>query len=400
VSRPSGKSVLISGAGVAGPSLAWWLSHYGFEPTIVEIAPEFRAGGYVIDFWGKGYELTERMGLMPAIERAGYHVQEVRFVHSDGSRAGGFATAPFYKATGGRFISVARGDLARIIWDSLPDSVETRFGDEIVALEQDGDGVRVSFAKGRAQSFDLVVGADGLHSRVRELVFGPEQSFERFLGYGFAAFTVEGYEPRTPDVYMMYGVPGRQVARFTLRDDKCLILLLWRDGGEELPHGGAAHRQLLRELFAEVGWEIRPILEALDRSTDLYVDRVSQIRMPHWSKGRIALTGDAAWAPSFLAGEGTGLAIMGAYVLAGELARAHGSSAAFGAYEKRLRKFMESKQQMASRFGGAFVPKTRFGVAFRNLVASSFNLRPVGNLVLGAGLRDDIDLPDYDADAR
>jgi 2-polyprenyl-6-methoxyphenol hydroxylase-like FAD-dependent oxidoreductase len=153
---------------------------------------------------------------------------------------------------------------------------------------------------------------------------------------------------------------------------------------------------MLMDKFQDIGWEARPILEALDRSTDLYVDRVSQIHLPEWSKGRMALTGDAAWAPSFLAGEGTGLGIIGAYVLAGELARSGGDPSAFSAYERRLRKFMESKQKMATRFGGAFVPKTRFGVNFRNWVASTFNFAPIGNVVLGAGLNDDIDLPDYD----
>ncbi len=391
------KRVLISGAGVAGPTLAWWLNRFGFEPSIVEIAPEFRSGGYMIDFWGKGYDLAERMGLMPRIDSAGYRVQDVRFVGSDGNRAGGFSVAPFYRATDGRFISVPRGELARIIWDSLPENVDTRFGDEIAAIEEEGDYLRVAFAKAPPERFDFVVGADGLHSRVRELVFGPEERFERFLGYGFAVCTVAGYEPRTPDTYQMYGVPGRELARFAMRNDRSMILFLWSDDTIDLPETDAARRAMLAERFADIGWEARPMLEALDRSTDLYVDRVSQIHLPKWSKGRIALTGDAAWAPSFLAGEGTGLGIIGAYVLAGELARSGGEPGAFAAYEKRLRDFIDSKQKMAGRYGGAFVPKTRFGVAFRNLVASSFNFSPIAKLVIAAGLRDDIDLPDYAA---
>lgn len=365
----------------------------------MEIGQQFRSGGYVIDFWGKGYEITDRMGLIPRVQHSGYHAQEVRFVNSDGSRAGGFATKPFYRATGGRFISIARGDLARIIWEALPETVETRFGDEIAQLEQRDDCVHVEFAQGAAQSYDFVIGADGLHSRVRELVFGPEQRFELFLGYAFAAFTVEDYEPRNPGVYMMYGVPGRQVARFTMRDNKCLILFLWTDDGAELPHGQSAQRAMLMKRFQDIGWEGRTILGALDRSADLYVDRVSQIHLPKWSNGRIGLTGDAAWAPSFLAGEGTGLSIIGAYVLAGELARSGGDPSAFAVYERRLRSFIESKQKMATRYGGAFVPRTRLGVAFRNLVASTFNFGPIGNLVLGAGFGDHIDLPDYGQEA-
>jgi 2-polyprenyl-6-methoxyphenol hydroxylase-like FAD-dependent oxidoreductase len=389
------KRILISGAGISGPTLAWWLARFGFEPTIVEIAPHFRTGGYMIDFWGKGFDLVDRMGLLPEVERAGYHVQEVRLVRSDGSRAGGFSVKPFYKATGGRFISLARGDLAKIIWNALPDGVETRFGDEVASIESHDAGVRVAFASGQSENFDFVVGADGLHSHIRELCFGPEERFEKYLGFAFAAFTIDGYEPRRPDIYMMYGVPGRQAARFAMRGNRTLVLLLWREDSPSLPDNDSGRRDLLCRKFGDIGWEARPMLEALDRATDLYVDRMSQIYMPCWSSGRIALVGDAAWAPSFLAGEGSGLGIIGAYVLAGELTRGHGDPEAFAAYEKRLRPFIESKQKMATHLGGAFVPKSRFGVGLRNFVASTFNNPLIAKLVLASGLRDDIDLPNY-----
>jgi 2-polyprenyl-6-methoxyphenol hydroxylase-like FAD-dependent oxidoreductase len=399
VKAEAGKRVLISGAGVAGPALAWWLDRFGFQPVIVEVAPEFRAGGYMIDFWGKGFELAGTMGLLPEVERGGYHVREVRFVNADGSRAGGFSTDPFWTATDGRFTSLPRGALAGIIWRALGDRARTRFGTSIAALHQEEDGVAVRFADGREERFDLVIGADGLHSKVRELLFGPERRFESFLGYDFAAFTIAGYEPRDPDVYMSYGLPGRQVYRFTMREGRTLVLLLWtaeRSGG--IPEGEAARRALLRERFRGVGWECPRMLDALDGAGDLYVDRMSQIHLPAWSGGRVALVGDAAWAPSLLAGEGTGLAIIGAYVLAGELARSGGHPAAFAAYEERLRAFIEGKQKMASRFGGAFVPKTRFGLKFRNWVAGLLNVPPIARLALSRGVKDHIELPDYAAE--
>lgn len=390
---------MISGAGVAGPALAWWLDRFGHETTIVEIAPEFRSGGYMIDFWGKGYELIDRMGLLPQVERAGYRIREVRFVDSDGGKAGGFSTDPFWDATGGRFVSLPRGELARIIWNSVRGRVETRFGDEIAALEPGGDGVGIDFASGRSDRFDLVIGADGLHSRVRELLFGPEERFERFLGYKFAAATIRGYEPRTDDTYMMHGVPGRQVARVTMRHGKTLALFIWsEDEPGEIAHGGEAQRALLRSKFERVGWECPALLDGLERSDDLYIDRMSQIRQPQWSKGRLALVGDAAWAPSFLAGEGTGLAIIGAYVLAGELRRSGGDPQAFAEYDRRLREFMTGKQRMATRFGGAFVPKTPFGVAFRNWASNLLNIGPFARLALSTSLKDDIELPDYEAE--
>ncbi|HEX4799665.1 MAG: FAD-binding domain [Myxococcales bacterium] len=393
----SRRKVLISGAGVAGPTLAWWLQHFGFEPSIVEIAPQFRTGGYMVDFWGKGFDLIERMGLLPEVERSGYRIKEVRFVHADGSRAGGFSTEGFQHATGGRFTSLPRSDLAGIVWRSLPSSVESRFGDEVVRLEPESDAVRVHFARSAAEKFDLVIGADGLHSRVRQLVFGSEDRFETFLGYAFAAFTVTGYGPRTTDTYLGHAVPGRSASRVSMRDDRTLILLIWREETSALPPTDKARRALLKERFAGMGWEADRMLEALDNADDLYVDSISQIHLPRWSDGRIALVGDAAWAPSFLAGEGCGLGIMGAYVLAGELARSDGDPVAFARYESRLRQFIESKQKKAARFGGAFCPSTRFGIMFRNWVASLLNVQPIANLALASELKDDIELPDYRA---
>lgn len=254
----------------------------------------------------------------------------------------------------------------------------------------------VTFASGATQEFDVVVGADGLHSQVRELCFGPQEKFEKFLGIAFAAFTVQGYEPRDPEIYMMYGVPGLQIARFAMRGGRTLILLLWRTDSRALPANDEARRALLFDLFGKAGWEARPMLEALDRANDLYVNRMSQIFTPSWSRGRVALVGDAAWAPSFLAGEGTGLGIIGAYVLAGELARAGGSPKALRTYENRLRDFIEGKQKMAPNLGGPFVPKTRFGVWVRNQAASTLNNRLIAKLALSMGLKDDIELPDYE----
>ena len=392
------KKVLISGAGVAGPALAWWLHQFGFQPSIVEIAPQFRTGGYMVDFWGLGFDLIERMGLLPEVERRGYRIREVRFVHADGSRAGGFSTDGFQRATGGRFTSLPRSDLAEIIWRALPNTVETRFGDEVQHLKQRGESVLVHFANSPAERFDLVVGADGLHSKVRSLLFGPEDRFETFLGYAFAAFTVTGYGPRTTDTYMGYGVPGRSASRVSMRDDRTLVLLIWRNENSTLPATNAGRRDLLKHRFAGMDWEVGRMLEALDSANDLYVDTISQIHLPCWSDGRVALVGDAAWAPSFLAGEGCGLGIIGAYALAGELARSGGNPAGFTRYEARLRDFIESKQKKAARFGGAFCPKTLQGLIFRNWVSSLLNIGPIAKFALSQELKDEIELPNYETE--
>ncbi len=389
--------VLISGAGIAGPNLAWWLLERGHRVTIVEQAPTLRTGGYIIDFWGKGYDLAERMGLIPRLEDVGYHVKAVRFLGKGGRRLGGFNVSVLNRATNGRFISLPRGELGRALFKAVEDRVEAIFGDEIAGLEQDADGVSVQFEGGTKRRFGLVVGAEGIHSRTRELVFGPEERFERFLGYNFAAYTIDGYPMRDPDVYVMYGEPGRQAARFTLHGSSSLVLLIWRDPeGAPIPRDEAGKKALVREGFAGAGWEVPAFLEGLETAGDLYVDRVSQIRMDRWHEGRIALVGDAAFGPSFLAGQGSALAMIGGYVLAGELARAPGDiPAALAAYRQRLMDFMRSKQDAAIGMAPSFVPKTHFGLLVRAIASRLLGIGWFADLVIGRSVRDQIELPDY-----
>ena len=389
--------VLVSGAGIAGPTLAWWLLRDGHRVTLVEKAPGLRRGGYIIDFWGKGYDLAGRMGLLPRLEQVGYHVKEVRFVGDDGTRRGGFSTEVFDRATYGRFVSLPRSELSRAIFEAVEGQIEALFGDEIVSLEREPGRASVRFASGRQQAFDLVVGAEGIHSPTREMLFGPEERFERFLGYNFAAYTIQGYPHRDPDTYVMYGEPGRQVARFTLNGDASLVLLIWRDPqGAAVPHREAAQKELIRERFAGAGWEAPALLEGLAGARDLYLDRVSQIRLDRWHEGNVALLGDAAFAPSFLAGQGSALAMIGAYVLAGELKRAGGEvPAALAAYQQRLFAFMRSKQDAAIGLAPSFVPKSHLGLWVRAIATKLLGIGWFADLLIGRSLRDRIELPDY-----
>jgi 2-polyprenyl-6-methoxyphenol hydroxylase-like FAD-dependent oxidoreductase len=390
------KSVLISGAGIAGPTLAYWLSRYGYTPTLVDLAPAPRTGGYVIDFWGLGYEIATRMGLEDAITREGYHVQELRLVDRKGVRVASLGTRVFSELTGGRYVSIERSALARLIFNSL--SCEAIFGDSVSAVEEEARDVRVRFQSGTERHFGLVIGAGGLHSPVRKLCFGPQELYERPLGYVVAAFEAEGYQPRDENVYMAYGAPGRQIARFSMRNDRTLFLFVIASGLDPIryPHTIVDQKAFLRRLCQNDGWEVPRILDVLDNTEEVYFDRVSQIHMGRWTQGRIALVGDAAFSVSLLGGQGAALAIIAAYVLAGELAKADGNyKDAFPAYEAMLRPFIEKKQRAAQRFGGALAPKTEFGIVLRNLVMHATHIPGVAKLAMGRDLIDNLQLPTY-----
>ncbi|HVM33190.1 MAG TPA: FAD-binding domain [bacterium] len=395
--------ILISGAGIAGPTLAYWLAHYGFQPTLVEKSPQFRRGGYVIDFWGTGFDVADRMGLVPDLTRQGYLVEEVRVVDPRGKPISGFPVSALMKTLGGRFVSIPRGDLAAAIYGKIEGRVEALFGDSVKSIAQDRKAVRVCFERGPEREFDLVIGADGLHSRVRELVFGPQERFETYLGYKVAAFEAEGYEPRDELVYVMFTEVGQMLGRFTLRGNRTLFIFIFADddpgtSAERFPEGQKA---LLRKRFGQSGWECGRILDALDSSRDLYFDRVSQIRMDPaqglWSRGRVALLGDAAFCVSLLAGQGSALAMAAAYALAGELHRSKGDyPIAFSRYQDLFGPFVAGKQRAAVRFGGAFAPKTRLGLFFRNQVMKTLRIPWIANQAFSRDLSDKIQLPQYE----
>jgi 2-polyprenyl-6-methoxyphenol hydroxylase-like FAD-dependent oxidoreductase len=388
--------IAISGAGVAGPSLAYWLHRTGHEPTLIERAPQFRTGGYVIDFWGVGYRVAQLMGIEAAVRDAGYQVQSLRSVGPDNQVQACLGVDAFRRAAGGRLTSLPRGDLAATIYATIKDDVETIFGEGITAINEHPDGVCVSFAHAMTRDFDLVIGADGLHSNVRRLTFGRESDVEHFLGCLVAACVVEGYRPRDELVYVTHSEPGRSVGRFSLRGDRTLLLFVFRSDQATDPGELAGRKALLRWEFRDSGWECPHILVALDRVDDLYFDVVSQIRLDRWSRGRTAVVGDAAACVSLLAGEGTGLAMTEAYVLAGELLCADGDyRRAFDAYEARLRRFVEGKQAAAQKLVPVFATQTQLGIWFRDLVMRTMNFRPLADLLLARSVRDDFELPAY-----
>jgi 2-polyprenyl-6-methoxyphenol hydroxylase-like FAD-dependent oxidoreductase len=391
------KSVLISGAGIGGPTLAYWLKAAGFEPTLVEHASKLRTGGYVIDFWGLGYDIAARMGLLDEINRAGFHMREMRIVNGKGERISGFGTNVFTELTGGRYVTIGRSELSRLLFETIKNDTEVVFGDEVVGLQERADSVQVTFKRGSQRRFDLVVGADGLHSAVRRLVFGSQDRFEKRLGYIVAAFEVSGYRPRDEDVYVTYCQPGRMLGRVALNQDRTLFLFVFADNGAGSDMvDSTAQKAVLRDAFDDGKWETSRILAELEPTQDFYFDRVSQIKMPTWSQGRVALLGDAAFCVSLMAGQGAALAMTAAYVLAGELGKAgQRHEVAFHNYEQILRTFIESKQKGAARFASAFAPKTRWGLFLRNQIIKASAIPGVARFSFGRDVIDSLRLPEY-----
>jgi 2-polyprenyl-6-methoxyphenol hydroxylase-like FAD-dependent oxidoreductase len=392
--------IAIVGAGIAGPTLAYWLWRYGHEPTLIEKSPHLRTGGYVVDFWGGGYAVAERMGPTAELHAAGYGVREVRLVDRHARKVGGFSADVFQRNLDGRFATVPRGDLAAMIYRSIDNHAETLFGESVSAVEQHESGVHVTLERGGSREFDLLVGAGGIHSPVRDLVFGPQSKWETDLGYRVAAFEAEGYEPRDELVYLAYTMPGRMAARFSMRGDKTMFLFVFTTdhANDADPQDMSQAKATLHQVFGSAGWECPEILRRLDRASEVYFDRASQIVMDRWSDGRVALIGDAASAVSLLAGEGTGLAMVQAYTLAGELNRAGADHQdAFRRYEGRLRPIVEARQRSARAFAKTFAPKTLLGLWTRNQASKLLNIPWLADWAVRSEFRDDIAVPEFAA---
>lgn len=390
--------VAINGGGIAGTALAFWLGNMGHEVLLVERAPTLRTGGYVLNLWGAGYDAIEKMGLLPTLLELQYLTDELRMVDSRGRTRGGYPSKVLQGLAGGRIASLARADIAAAIYQALDPSVETIFGDSIAAIQDKGAQARIHFEYGAPRDVDLIVGADGLHSKVRQLAFGEESRYEFPMGCHVASFELAGYRPREEGLYVAHTAPGRYIARFPMRGDRTLFFVILRD--EHLPDGvlttDTERKKALRHALSDMGWECPAILSALDAVDNIYFDSISQIRMDAWTNGRVALLGDAAACPSLIAGEGAGMALAGAYVLAGELHR-HGPDlqAALRGYQSRMQPYASRKQRYAEGLVPSFVPRTSLGVHARDLATLLMRLPAFPRVLMGRYFRDAMKLPDY-----
>ncbi|WP_326608887.1 FAD-dependent monooxygenase [Streptomyces scopuliridis] len=371
------RKVLISGAGVAGPALAFWLNRCGFAVTVVEKAGTLRSGGYPIDVRGTALEVVRRMGILPRLQDAHIDLRRLTFLDGDGSEMTSVNPHTVTGGVAGRDLEVRRGDLTAALHTAVRDDVEFLFNDSIDTLGQSGHGVDVTFRGGSRRTFDLVFGADGLHSRTREFLFGPEEQFHRYLGYCFAGFTMRNIFGLSHET-MMWNTPGRAAALYAVGDNDDVHAFL-NFAHPEPPFDAfrnpEAQRDLVAAVFADAGWEVPGMLAAMRDADDLFFDVVSQIRMPRWSSGRVALVGDAAYAPSFLTGQGSSLALVGAYMLAGSLAdRDH--TAGFAAYEHNTREFVTVNQEQVGEGDATLFPTTARALEQRNDMLRKLSTMP------------------------
>ncbi|MGJ6969588.1 FAD-dependent monooxygenase [Streptosporangium sp. G11] len=360
------RDVLISGASAAGPTLTYWLARHGFRPVVVERAPSPREGGYPIDVFDPAVEVARRMDILPSLRQARVEMTELSFVDGAGRRRAGIDS----RALPNRGIELPRGDLVRILHDVTRNDVEYVFGDSISTMEEDGDGVDVTFESGGTRRFDLVVGADGLHSLTRALALGEEARFIHHLGYYVAAADV-GKEMGLHDKVVMYNEPGKMAGVYSYLDRATAIFVFRHPELHGDDHRDPdRQRRVLAEAFADASWRVPDLLAQVTSAPDFYFDSVSQIKMPRWSSGRVTLAGDAAHCPALLSGHGTTLAMLGAYVLAGELHAAAGDHhVAFARYEEKHRKVVERGQSSVSQGAGLLVPGSASAIRVRNLLA-------------------------------
>lgn len=352
------RTVLVSGASIAGPALAYWLGHHGFRPTVVEIAPALRTGGNAVDYRGPVHlGLLERMGVLDRLREVQTGGTAMRFVDEHGRT---LMEMPADFAGGD--LEVLRGDLSRVLCEASGDRTEWIFGDTITALDESAAGVDVTFRSGSRRTFDLVVGADGVHSTVRRLAFGPERDYVRHLGYYVAGWELPGELGPGRDT-LHYNVPGRLAA---IGGDKAFVAFSSPDEIAYDRRDHAAQKRILRDRFAGLGWEVPRMLAALDDATDLYFDQICRVDVRQWSRGRIALVGDAA-SGATIGGMGNGTAVVAAYALAGELAAAGGDhTVAFPRYEALVGDFARRAQQGGETTGRFLAPRTARGIRMRN----------------------------------
>jgi 2-polyprenyl-6-methoxyphenol hydroxylase-like FAD-dependent oxidoreductase len=376
------KRILISGGGIAGLTFAIELKRRGFEPLVIEREEDLRREGYMMDFFGTGWDVAERMDLIEQLRAIRYPIEFLEFVDTHGNPYMHMPIDRLRRALGDKYVYLRRPDLERILADrALATGVEIRYGTSLAALDDRGAEVHARFENGSEETFALVVGADGVHSRVRDLTFGPERQFARFLGLYVAAFHIARGNLPIDRTVKLYEETDRLTFLYPLSAQRIDATFAFRHDEIDLP--GNERLDFLRKFYRGAGWVAEDVLQAYAGDDPIYFDTATQIVMPQWHKGRIALIGDACGCLTLLAGQGSHMAMAGGYVLAQELARHDDHASAFAAYQTFLKPPVDKKQRDAARFAGMFVPSKRSRPWLRRLAIRLLFSAPF----IGVGMR-------------
>lgn len=377
------KTVLVSGASIAGPALAYWLHRHGFQPTVVEVAPALRPGGHAVDLRGVARDVVERMGIMPAVRRDSVDERGLAYVDARGRRVAEMSADAFGGEGIVAEIEIMRGDLSRILYDATAGFTEYIFGDRITELAQDPDGVDVTFASGLRRRFDIVVGADGVHSGVRALAFGPEADYVRHLGAYTAYFTVE--DPGgLGNWFLMHNHPGGLVAGIRPeRAGTAKAMLSFTSPPLAYDRRDLAQQQeIVAKALRPMGWHVPALLAQMPGAPDFYFDTICQVHVDRWWRGRAVLVGDAGYCGSPLAGLGTSLSLVGAYVLAGELAARPGDpESAFAAYQAEMKDYVANALELPPGGVNGFAPNSALMIRLRNMSMRTMTRWPMRKLI-------------------
>ena len=383
---------VICGAGIAGLALAHRLNAAGWSVTVLEQAPAPRTEGYMIDFFGPGYDAIERMGLLPQLHERGYRVRALTYRDDQGRRRASLSYTRFTDMVDGRLISVMRPDLERLLREALPERVALRYGSRLTRVDHRADRVDATTADGIIHRADVLVGADGIHSTVRRLVYGDERHYLRHLGFHTAAwvFDDDAVREAVGDEFAVTDSTRRQLGCYVLRDGRVAVFAVHRAADPTIP---ADPRAALRQEYADLGWIAPEALAACPPGDELYYDQVAQIELPSWSQGRVVLVGDSCQAVSLLAGQGASLAVAGAWTLAEELSRALDPTTAADPrviatavrrYETAMRPMVTDKQQVARRGARWFVPERRWWLHARRAALAAAGLPGMDRMIAGA----------------
>ena len=355
---------IICGAGIAGISAAWWLDIFGWQVVLIERAESLRAQGHMIDFFGPGCEAVERMRLIARLEQVQYRVPKVVWMNLYHEQVASLDYTLLEKISDGKFVSLMRSDLERALFESLPRQVDVRFGCSVLELELHKHGIKAALTDGTTEEADLLIGADGIHSRVRELIFGERPQFFRYLGYHTAAFDFRDWQINRwlAGECKIISTPGAEVGLYPLHDTRVAAFFLHETPDVTLPADAVGE---LKRRYWEFGWPVQAALQAA-LSRNVHYDLVAQIEMPQWSKGRVTLIGDAAYAVSLFDGQCASLAVAGAYLLSRELCALPNIDTALQSYDKRFRPVIERVQTIGRRTATWIAPRTEWQIRLRN----------------------------------